>query len=135
MTKVLVSYGVTLIAFLAIDFFWLGWIAKSTYVAEMGDLMRKDPNLVAAAAFYLLYAAGLTLFAVLPGLKADSAIQAIALGAAFGLIAYATYDLTNLSVLNGFSLKLALIDMAWGTFASAAAVACTFFVAGKIFSA
>ena len=135
MTKVLVSYGVTLIAFLAIDYVWLAWIAKSTYAAEMGDLLRKEPNLVAAAVFYLLYAGGLTLFAVMPGLNAGSAIQAIALGAAFGLIAYATYDLTNLSVLKGFSLKLALIDMAWGTCASAAAVACSFFAAGKIFSA
>ncbi len=132
MTKILVSYAVTLIAFLAIDFVWLGWIARSTYVAEMGDLMRKEPNLIAAAAFYLIYAAGLTLFAVLPGLKAESAIQTIALAGAFGLVAYATYDLTNLSVLNGFSLKLALIDMAWGTFASAAAVACTYFVVAKL---
>jgi uncharacterized membrane protein len=98
----------------------LSWIAKPTYAAEMGGLLRQEPNLVAAAAFYLLYAAGLTLFSVNPGLKADSVLQAMAFGAALGLVAYGTYDLTNLAVLNGYSMRIALIDIAWGTVASAA---------------
>lgn len=134
MTKFIFSYVVTLIAFLAIDFVWLAWIAKSTYAAEMGDLLRKDPILIAAAAFYLLYAGGLTLFAVMPGIKADSILQAMALGAAVGAVAYGTYDLTNLAVLKGFSLRIALIDMAWGIVASAAAVAVAFVVVRKVFA-
>jgi uncharacterized membrane protein len=81
----------------------------------MGGLLRKEPNLTAAAAFYMIYAAGLVLFAVVPGLKAGSITQGAALGAALGLIAYGTYNLTNLAVLNGYSLRIALIDIAWGT--------------------
>ena len=120
MTRTMLCYVTTLAAFLAIDFVWLAWIAKPTYAAELGELLRKEPNLIAAAAFYLLYAAGLTLFVVMPGLKADSVLHAMALGAALGLVAYGTYDLTNLAVLNGYSMRIAFIDIAWGTAASAA---------------
>jgi uncharacterized membrane protein len=81
----------------------------------MGSLLRKEPNLTAAAAFYMLYAAGLVLFAVVPGLKAGSVTQGMTFGAALGLVAYGTYDLTNLAVLNGYSLRITLIDIAWGT--------------------
>jgi uncharacterized membrane protein len=115
MTKLIITYLATLITFLAIDMVWLTWIARATYVAEMGDLIRKQPNITAAVIFYLLYAAGLMFFAIMPGLKAGSVMQAMVLGAAVGLLAYGTYDLTNLSVLNGFSVRIALIDLAWGT--------------------
>ena len=120
MTKIIITYLVTLVTFVAIDMVWLTWLARATYVAEMGDLIRKQPNLTAAVVFYLLYAAGLMFFSIMPGLKAGSVVQAMLLGGALGLIAYGTYDLTNLSVLNGFSTRIALIDLAWGTFLSAA---------------
>jgi uncharacterized membrane protein len=119
MSKQVITYIATLVVFLAIDMAWLGWIARSTYVAEMGDLIRKQPNIVAAVVFYLLYAAGLMFFAISPGLKAGSIMQSVLLGGALGLVAYGTYDLTNLSVVNGFGVKIALIDLAWGTFLSA----------------
>ncbi len=119
MTKHIITYMATLVVFVAIDMVWLVWLARATYVAEMGELMRKQPNIVAAVAFYLLYAAGLMFFAVNPGLKAGSMMQAVLLGGALGLVAYGTYDLTNLSVLNGFGVKIALIDLVWGTFLSA----------------
>ena len=119
MTKTLLTYVVTLIAFVAIDMIWLVWLARPTYVAEIGDLLRKQPNLGAALAFYFMFAAGLVFFAVMPSLKAGSMIQALALGAALGFVAYGTYDLTNLSVMNGFGLKIAMIDLAWGTVLSA----------------
>ena len=115
MTKIIITYIATLITFIAIDMVWLTWLARATYVAEMGDLIRKQPNMTAAIIFYLLYAAGLMFFAIMPGLKAGSLMQAMVLGAAVGLLAYGTYDLTNLSVLNGFSVRIALIDLAWGT--------------------
>ena len=115
MTKIIVTYFATLITFLAIDMVWLGWLARATYAAEMGELLRKQPNIGAAVAFYLLYAAGLMFFAIMPGLKSGSTMQAMILGGALGLIAYGTYDLTNLAVVNGFSLRIALIDLAWGT--------------------
>ena len=126
MTKTLLAYITTLIVFVAIDMVWLMWLARPTYVAEMGDLIRKQPDLGAALAFYVMYAAGLLFFAVMPGLKSGSLMQGLALGAAMGFVAYGTYDLTNLSVVNGFGFKIAMIDLAWGTCLSAvtSAIAC-----------
>jgi uncharacterized membrane protein len=115
MARNVLGYALTLVFFIGVDLIWLARVARSTYVVEMGGLLRNKPNLTAAAAFYMLYAAGLVFFAVAPGLKAGSVIQGMAFGAALGLIAYGTYDLTNLAVLNGFSLRIALIDIAWGT--------------------
>jgi uncharacterized membrane protein len=108
-------YVVTLIVFLIIDAIWLGFVARGLYARELGELLRKPPNFVAAGAFYLLYAAGVVFFAVMPGLREGSVMTALVLGAGLGLIAYGTYDLTNLAVTNGFPLKIAIIDLIWGT--------------------
>lgn len=132
MTKIIITYVVTLIAFIAIDMIWLVWLARATYVAEMGDLLRKQPNMVAAVIFYLVYAAGLMFFAISPGLKSGSLVQTVALAAALGFVAYGTYDLTNLSIMNGFNVKIAVIDLIWGTCLSAMVGAVTFLVISKL---
>lgn len=118
--KMLMTYFVVLFLFVAIDLLWLGIIARGIYVREIGSLLAASPGIAAAAAFYLLYAAGLVFFAVNPALSSASLAQALLLGAAAGLFAYGTYDLTSLSVIKGFTLRIALIDMVWGTFLSAA---------------
>jgi uncharacterized membrane protein len=110
--KMLISYFVALVLFVVIDLVWLGYVARSTYAAELGSLVRTQVDYRAAFAFYLLYAAGLLYFAVLPSASSG---QALILGAGLGLVAYGTYDLTNLAVINGFGVKIALIDLAWGT--------------------
>ncbi|MGL5446449.1 MAG: DUF2177 family protein [Rhabdaerophilum sp.] len=107
------------IAFLVIDMIWLLYIARGVYMSEIGAILKPQPNLWAAAAFYLLYLVGLTLFVLLPAAESGSVMRAALLGAAFGLVAYGTYDLTNLAVLQGFTTRIALIDMAWGTFLTA----------------
>jgi uncharacterized membrane protein len=134
MAKIIIAYLVTLITFVAIDMVWLVWLARATYVAEMGDLIRKQPNLAAAVVFYLLYTAGLMFFAIMPGLKAGSFMQAMLLGGALGLVAYGTYDLTNLSVLNGFTTRIALIDLAWGTVLSGATATVVSVIINKVFA-
>jgi uncharacterized membrane protein len=114
----LIAYALSLFVLLVLDLFWLLGPGRPLYISEIGGLLRNQPQLGASLAFYLLYAAGLTYFGVMPGLKASSAVLALGQGALFGLMAYATYDLTNLAVLNGFTLRIALIDMAWGTILS-----------------
>ncbi len=121
MTKYLIAYVAVLVAFVGIDMVWLMGVARSTYVAEMGSLLRKQPNLLAAVMFYLLYTAGILLFAVRPAVDASSVMMALWLGAALGLVAYGTYDLTNLSVMEGYGVKIAVIDLAWGTLVTALA--------------
>ena len=116
------AYVAALIAFVGIDLIWLLGVARSTYVAEIGGLLRDKPNMAAAVAFYLLYVAGLWFF-VIRSSEGQSLAFTLMLGAALGLLAYGTYDLTNLSVMKGFGLRIALIDMAWGTVLTAASAA------------
>lgn len=127
--KMAIDYGTTLILFLVIDMVWLGFVARNTYVAEMGTLMRSQVNFSAAIAFYLLYGAGLYYFAVLPSVSVS---QALVLGAGLGLVAYGTYDLTNLAVVNGFGVKIAMIDLAWGTVLSGTVAAIAHLISARL---
>jgi len=118
-----VIWVVTLVAMLALDSGWLLLVANDMFRAALGGVMRTSPDLGAAAAFYLIYAAGIVVLAVMPSVKAASVREAALRGAALGLTAYATFDLSNLAVIRGWTAGIALADMAWGTFATAAAAA------------
>ncbi len=111
-----------------LDFIWLGFIAKKLYYGEMGDILLKKPNMSAAMIFYAIYVVGAVVLVVLPALAANSLQQALAYGALLGFVAYATYDLTNLATLKGFSSKIVVIDLIWGTFITAAVCAGSFAV-------
>ena len=104
------------IIFLAIDFLWLGLIAKNVYSQELGSLMKPEVNFYAAFLFYAIFIVALTVFVIMPGIEAGSIWKVMLLGALFGLASYATYDLTNYATLANFPLKIVLIDLAWGTF-------------------
>jgi uncharacterized membrane protein len=112
---VLILSGSAALLFLIIDLIWLTVVAKELYQAEIGSLLKKEFNGYAAFAFYTVFIAGLTLFVLVPAFEAQSLMRALLLGAAFGFVTYATYDLTNLATLQGFTTRIAIIDMAWGT--------------------
>jgi uncharacterized membrane protein len=118
--------------FFIIDMFWLGVISKNLYRKEMGGLMRKDVNWLAGIAFYLLYIIGIIYFAVEPGYYNFSLLISIINGALFGFFAYATYDLTGLAVIKKWPLKLAVIDIIWGTALTATVAGVGFFLARVI---
>ena len=117
----------TTVVFLVLDFVWLGFIAKDFYRTQIGALMLEKPSLGVASAFYLLYAIGIVSFAVMPALETQSWIRAMTSGALLGLVAYATYDLTNLATLRGWSAKLSLVDLAWGTLVTSLAATAGYF--------
>lgn len=106
-------YLVTLAILLALDALWLGVVAPPFYRSQIGFMMAANPNWGAAAAFYLLFVAGLVVFVIAPGLEGTLS-RAAWRGAFFGLVAYATYDLTNLATLERWPLLLTVVDMAWG---------------------
>ena len=117
--RVAIAYGATVLTMIALDALWLGVIAGGFYRDALGPLMADPPNWWAAGAFYLIYAAGLMVFVIEPRLGERASVPNLLRGALFGLIAYATYDLTNLATLRGFPAELALLDMLWGAVISA----------------
>lgn len=116
-----IAYGATAVAFFALDFIWLSLAVPRLYKPLLGTLLRDSPNLPVAATFYLVYVAGLVVFAVLPAASAGSWLMALGLGALLGLVAYGTYDFTNLSTIRDWPLMVSLVDLAWGVSVSAAA--------------
>ena len=115
MTRILLLYLATFAVFLVIDLVWLGVVSRNFYRSQLGNLMTDSIVWGAAILFYLLFVAGLVLFAVLPALDGGGWIRALALGAAFGFFAYMTYDLTNLATLRDWPLTLTVVDIGWGT--------------------
>lgn len=111
-------YLVSLIVFFAIDLVWLGVIAKNLYKEQIGFLMSSDIRWGAAILFYCLYIAGLVFFAILPAFNEGNWSTALLYGAFFGLVCYATYDLTNLATLEGWPMKIVVYDLLWGSFIS-----------------
>ena len=108
-------FGLAFVIFILIDLLWLGIIAKDLYQKEMGHLMKQDVNFVVAIIFYIIFIAALTIFVLVPGIESGSLVKTIFLGALFGLASYATYDLTNYATMEGFPLKIVIIDLIWGT--------------------
>ncbi|MGV3633235.1 MAG: DUF2177 family protein [Pseudorhodoplanes sp.] len=121
-----IAYIATLLTFCAVDFVWLRVMASRLYLPTLGDMLLDEVRIAPAIVFYLLYPLGLVVFVVLPALKSDSVASALGFGALFGLIAYATYDLTNYATLKNWSFTITAADMAYGGFASALATAAAF---------
>ena len=107
-------WAIAAVIMIAIDMVWLMGIGRGFYVQEIGDILLDQPNLLPALAFYLLYSIGVTVIVIAPAIEAQSIVRALAYGMLFGLVAYGTYDLTNLAVMKGFTTKIALIDTVWG---------------------
>lgn len=107
-------YLATFLAFFVIDMVWLGLVARTFYQKHLGFLMASPPNWPAAFVFYLLFILGILFFVVVPGLKEDSLQATLLRAALFGLITYATYDLTNLATIRDWPVIVTVVDMAWG---------------------
>ncbi len=125
-------YLIAVPVFLAIDIVWLSLIAKDFYSKHIGYLMSKNPNLFAALIFYLIFVAGLVFFVITPALDKKMWTQALLAGAFFGLVTYATYDLTNLATVKDWPIIVTIIDLIWGAALSAAVSVITYFVALKL---
>lgn len=113
----IVRYFLSLLIFVIIDAFWLGFVAPSFYRQHIGHLMLPQANLVPALFFYLLFLAGLNLFVLAP--HQNASYRTIAgYGAAFGIVTYATFDLTSQAVFINFPTIVVLVDLSWGAFLS-----------------
>src|SRR5690242_10217610 len=121
--RFVVAYAVAAVVFLGLDALWLSRIGLGLYRREIGSLLLDKPNLLVAGLFYLIFVAGIVILAILPNAATGNWGYAALLGAVLGLVAYGTYDITNLSTLRGWSLTITLVDLAWGTALTAVSAA------------
>ena len=132
MLKYLAVYLSFLLSLVVIDLIWLLGIAKNLYRDEMGSLMASEPKLLAGLGFYLLYALGASIFVIIPAISKQSWLYAVQYGALFGLFCYMTYDLTNLAVIRDFPVRLAFIDIAWGSAVTALSATISYWVGTRV---
>jgi uncharacterized membrane protein len=125
---------IALPVFFVIDMVWLVLVAKKFYQEQIGYLMKPDINWFAAIIFYLLFIAGLIVFVISPAVEKHSWVHALLFGALFGLITYATYDLTNLATLKDWPLLVTVVDLIWGTVLASAISVITYLIANKLFN-
>ena len=125
-------FAIAFPVFFFIDMIWLGIISKNFYRAQIGALMKPDINWTAALIFYLIFIAGLVVFVIAPAMEKHSWMHAILFGALFGLVCYATYDLTNLAVAKDWPLLVTIVDLAWGAVLAASVSTITYLIASKI---
>ncbi len=123
MLKFLPAYLTIIVVMFVLDIIWLSMIAQPLYQQGIGHLMADEPNFLFAGMFYLVYAAGLIWFALMPNRHHRGLKNTFATAAAFGFFVYASYDLTNLALLKDWSLGLSVIDVTWGTLLSGVSAA------------
>ena len=104
-------YFIALPIFFIIDMIWLVLVARGFYGNQIGFLMKSNINWTAAIIFYLLFIAGLVFFVIMPALEKNSWLHALIFGVFFGLITYATYDLTNLATIKDWPLLVTIVDL------------------------
>lgn len=103
------------VIFLGVDTVWLTTMKGAFYEPRIGHLLADKPNMAAAGVFYVFYILALCILVLYPQIKAQAAVSSVfLLGALIGLMAYGTYDFTNLALYQGFTLETAVVDFLWG---------------------
>jgi len=130
MVYYLMVYAISFVGFIVIDMVWIVFVARSFYRKQLGFLLSERPKWWAAISFYLLFVAGIVVFAIAPGLRAESLLNTLLLGGFFGLVTYATYDLTNHATVKNWPWIVTVVDLCWGA-VLAASVSCLGYLAGR----
>lgn len=123
---------IALPVFFVIDMIWLVLVAKNFYRSQIGFLMAPEIKWYAAIIFYLLFIAALIIFVISPAIEKSSWTHALLFGAFFGLVTYATYDLTNLSTIKDWPILVTIVDLIWGMVLSASVSVITYLIAVKL---
>jgi uncharacterized membrane protein len=123
---------IALPVFFITDIIWLAFVARNFYQKQIGFLMKADINWLAAIIFYLLFVTGLVIFVITPAVSKGSWVNALVFGALFGLITYATYDLTNLATLKDWPMAVTVVDLIWGSTLASFISVITYLINDKI---
>ena len=127
MIRTLKAFVAVCLTMTVIDLIWLGIVAQDLYGDLLGPLLTEDTVVVAAALFYLQYVLVLVFWAVLPTPDVKTAAKR---GLGVGWVGYATYELTNWAVIEGWPAALVPIDIAWGLVLTTAVAAAGRLAAG-----
>jgi uncharacterized membrane protein len=125
-------YLLTVPIFFLLDIIWLGYIAKGFYRRHLGFILSPEVNWSAAIVFYLIYIAGILIFAVAPAMERVSLTRALVYGGLYGFFTYATYDLTNMALIKGWPMRIVVVDILWGIILCSAVAMASFGVATYI---
>ena len=135
MTKqLIISFIFVSTIFLIVDVIWLSITVKLVYKPNLGDLLNDKPVLWAAVLFYIIYMIGLTLIIIKPALASNSVLQAFWTGVIFGIVAYGTYNLTNMATVKNWSSIIVWIDMLWGGLLTGSSSAAGIYLTKTFFS-
>lgn len=124
------TWLLSVVVFTVLDLFWLIKVAPDLYRANIGHLMSQHVNKIAALLFYVIYHVGLVAFVLIP--FQDQWPMGMFMGGLYGLVTYATYDLTNLATLKQWPIKITIIDVLWGTFLTSLSTVVTLFFMGVL---
>lgn len=130
--KNILTYIIATVIFFCIDMLWLGLIAKNFYREKLGFIFNGEVRWGAAIVFYLIYIFGILFFAVSPALRDSSWKLALHNGALFGLMCYATYDLTNMATISQWPAIVVVVDIVWGIVLTGSVSILTYFAASKL---
>ena len=114
MKVTLISFLIMTTIFLFIDIIWLSQSVNYFYSPHIGDLLRDTPLILPAILFYLIYPLGVTILVIVPKLDNGSLRSILFNGLVLGVVAYGTYNLTNMAALKGWSVNVVIVDMIWG---------------------
>jgi uncharacterized membrane protein len=122
------TYLATLPIFIVFDALWLTVMGPRFYQAHLGHLLG-PVHWAPVVVFYLVYCVGIVIFTVSPAVHAKAWWIAAGLGALFGFIAYATYDLTNMATLREWPAVVTIVDLVWGALVTGSVATLAYLVA------
>ena len=134
MKLLLTSVFFASLIFLTIDILWLSFSVKNFYRPNLGNLLLDKPIFWAAILFYVVYVIGVTIIVIQPSLNNNSLFQAFYIGCILGIVAYGTYNLTNMATIKGWSPYVVFVDMLWGGILTGTSSTLGIMIAKKIFN-
>lgn len=119
-------FAIAFPAFMILDMTWIGFISNNFYKKHLGYLLAENVTWWAAIVFYVLFVCGLIMFVIKPAIEKGSLYEALLMGAFFGIVTYAAYDLTNQALTKDWPWIVTVVDMAWGAFIAMAVSGITY---------
>ena len=119
-------FSVSLFTFLILDAIWLGFVARNFYAKYLETYLTENVIWLSAIIFYLIFNVGLLLFVILPSIEKNSYSILIFYSLLYGLVTYATYDLTNYATIKDWPLTVTIVDIIWGMFVAFASSSAAF---------